>query len=72
MMGLIALVAMTMLTACSDDDLGENPQPLETEGQWQVSIVSADEEEDQMLYWRPSFESITVSIAGRTDRKSVV
>ena len=64
--GLSALTAMTMLTACSDDDLGENPQPLETEGQWQVSIVSADEEEDQMLYWQASFESITVSIAGRT------
>ena len=63
--GLSALMAVTMLSACHDDDSGQLI-PGQS-GQWTVSVVTAsDDDGEQLFYWRPSYESITVSIAGRT------
>lgn len=72
MMGLIALVAMTMFTACQDDD-SEQPIYVEPSVSWTVTAVTTDGADDEpMFYWRPSFESITVSISGRTGSSPVL
>ena len=72
-MGLTALAAMAMLTACHDDDT-EQPTPVVPTGPWTVTVVSADDGDDDepMLYWRAGFESITVSIAGRSGSNPIL
>ena len=71
-MGLSALTAMTMFTACHDDDIVTPPEPTGPTGTWTVKVVTADGDDEPMLYWRPSFESITISIAGRTGSSPIL
>ena len=71
-MGLAALLTMTMFTACHDDDTVNNPEPVGPTGPWTVKVVTADGDDEPMLYWRPSYESITVSIAGRTGSSPIL
>lgn len=73
-MGLTALTVITMLTACHDDDT-EQPAPVVPMGSWTVTVVSADDsdhDDEPVLYWRNSFESITVSITGRTGSSPIL
>ena len=69
MMGLGALMTILALTGCrDDDDTDQRPGSDGPAGAWTVTAVTADANDDEapMLYWRPSYESITESIAGRT------
>ena len=71
MMGLAVLMTMTVFTACHDDGFEQPSGPDENTGLWKVSVVTAETSEP-ILYWRPSFESITVSISGRTGSSPIL
>lgn len=70
-MGLATLMTMAMLTSCHDDDIAQ-PKPVAPTGSWVVKVVTADGNNESMLYWRPSFESITVSIAGHSGSSPIL
>lgn len=70
-MGLATLMTMAMLTSCHDDDMAQ-PKPVDPIGSWVVKVVTADGNDESMLYWRPSFESITVSIAGHSGSSPIL
>ena len=70
-MGLVALAIVAMFTACSDDSYEQPFIPGGATRQWKVSVVSADDD-NPLLYWRSGFESITVSIGGRTDSSPIL
>lgn len=65
---VIALMVLAAaLTACHDD--GDTPVPAPHAGAWTVSVVgssSADDATVATLGWRAAYESLTVSIGGRT------
>ena len=65
---VIALMVLAAaLTACHDD--GDTPVPAPHAGAWTVSVVgssSADDATVATLGWRAAYESLTVSISGRT------
>ena len=65
------MTLVTLLTSCRDDDSTLDVRPT---GAWVVSVVAADGEEDAtMLQRQASYESLTVSIAGRTsDTQTVI
>ena len=66
------LLLAALLAACHDD--GDDPTPMPTPaepGAWTVSVVggsAADSDDDgtPALGWRAAYESLTVSISGRT------
>ena len=61
------MVLAAVLTACHDD--GDTPVPAPQAGAWTVSVVgssSADDATVATLGWRAAYESLTVSIGGRT------
>ena len=61
------MVLAAVLTACHDD--GDTPVPAPQAGAWTVSVVgssSADDATVATLGWRAAYESLTVSISGRT------
>ena len=61
------MVLAAVLTACHDD--GDTPVPAPLTGAWTVSVVgssSADDAAVATLGWRAAYESLTVSISGRT------
>ena len=69
----IALLTLAaLLTACHDDNDDPTPPPTPAEpGAWTVSVVggtAADSDDDgtPALGWRAAYESLTVSIGGRT------
>jgi hypothetical protein len=66
----IATVALAaLLTACHDDD---NPVP-ETAQEWSVNVVDQVASQPFILPWNATYESVTVSINGRTAKtRSVV
>ena len=70
-MGLAALLIAVTLSGCHDDD---EPQPSPA-GPWTVSVVTDGESAtgEPVLSCQASYESLTVSIAGRTaDTRSIV
>ena len=70
-MGLAALLIAVALSGCHDDD---EPQPSPA-GPWTVSVVTDGESAvgQPVLSCQASYESLTVSIAGRTaDTRSIV
>lgn len=62
----IALLA-ALLTSCHDDSDDPTPSTPATTGVWTVSVVAGTGNDDApTLGWRAAYESLTVSISGRT------
>ncbi len=72
---VIALLLLTaLLTACHDDGDDTTPPVPLTPGAWSVSVVggTCDDDGTPALSWRAAYESLTVSIGGRTADTRVV
>jgi len=71
---MMGLTALTILTSCHDDDL-EQPSPVVPAEPLTVTVVAATESDadaQPLLYWRASYESITVRIAGQTANNPIL
>ena len=66
---IVTVALAALLTACHDDD---NPVP-ETAQDWSVSVVDQEVGQPIVLPWNASYESLTVTLSGRTAKtRSVV